>query len=108
MKKLILTTCLTLLSLAASAQHFTDGNMLHRRMNSGNHGDTMYALGYVVGVVDTVNRFMFCVPNNSTVGQLYDMVHNYLNNVPADRHLAADVLVTKVLAASFPCPKGNV
>jgi hypothetical protein len=39
---------------------------------------------------------------------LYDMVHNYLNNVPADRHLAADVIVIKVLAASFPCPKGNV
>jgi hypothetical protein len=108
MKKIILAMCLTALSLAASAQHFTDGNNLHRRMNSGNHGDIMYAMGFVVGVVDTVNRFMFCAPSNATVGQLYDMVHNYLNNVPADRHLAADVIVIKVLAASFPCPKGNV
>ena len=106
MRKLILTTCLTALLSTANASVFTDGNSLHRRMTSGNHGDTMYALGYVVGVVDTVNRFMFCIPGNSTVGQLYDMVQNYLTNVPAERHLAADVIVTRVLSASFPCAKG--
>jgi hypothetical protein len=107
MKKLILTTCLTLLLSTANASVFTDGNSLHRRMTSGNHGDIMYAMGYVVGVVDTGNRFLFCIPNNSTVGQLHDMVRNYLTNVPAERHLGADVIVTRVLAASFPCAKGN-
>ena len=107
MKKLILTICLTLLSLAANAQ-FNSGNKLLEDMNGSSAHNRMYALGYVVGVVDSLNRFMFCVPSNSTAGQLHDMVRNYLTNVPADRHLPADVIVTKVLAASFPCPKGNV
>ena len=107
MKKLILTTFLTLLSLAASAQ-FNSGNKLLADMNDTSSSvNRMHALGYVVGVVDSLNRIMFCIPSNATAGQLHDMVHNYLTAVPAIRHKPADVIISDALGIAFPCPKGG-
>jgi hypothetical protein len=108
MKKLILTTCLTLLSLAANAQqfHFESGNKLLDQMN-GSNMDRMYALGYVAGAVDAMNNAVFCLPRSATVGQVNDMVKNYLTNVPQDRHFSADSIIAKVFGVAFPCAKGG-
>jgi hypothetical protein len=103
----IIAAALIAASASASAQ-FVNGNNLLGRMEGTNHGDRMYAIGYVVGVIDSMNGYVFCLPRGFTAGQAFDMVQNYMSNVPADRHLGADVITGKVLAASFPCPKGNV
>jgi hypothetical protein len=109
MKKLILATCLTALSLAANAQqlHFASGNKLLNDMNSSSVSDRMYALGYVAGAADTMNGIVFCLPPSVTVGQVNDMVKNYLTNAPQDRHFSADSIIAKVFGAAFPCPKGG-
>jgi MFS-type transporter involved in bile tolerance (Atg22 family) len=103
----IIASALIAASASVSAQYVTGNNLL-TRMDSNSHGDRMYAIGYVVGVIDSMNGYVFCLPRGFVVGQAHDMVHNYLTNVPADRHLAADVIAAKVLTASFPCAKGNI
>jgi hypothetical protein len=106
MKRLLI--CLTLLfSLNAHATYFTDGNKLLADMDEGSSTKRMYALGYVAGVVDSMNRFMFCLPSSVTIGQLTDMVHNYLRNTPSERHQPADVIIAKAFSVVFPCKKGD-
>lgn len=108
MKKLILTTCLTaLLSVNAQANYFNDGNKLLSDMEENVNTSKMYALGYVAGVVDSLNQIVFCLPSTVTVGQLNDMIRNYLRNTPAERHLPADVIISKAFGVAFPCKKGG-
>ena len=108
MKKLILTTCLTLLlSANAQATYFNDGNKLLSDMDDTASTSKMYALGYVAGVVDSLNQVVFCMPSTVTVGQVNDMIRNYLRNTPAERHLPADVIISKAFGVAFPCKKGG-
>jgi hypothetical protein len=108
MKKLILTTCLTLLlSVNAQATYFNDGNKLLSDMDDTSSTSKMYALGYVTGVVDSLNQVVFCMPSTVTVGQVNDMIRNYLRNTPAERHLPADVIISKAFGVAFPCKKGG-
>lgn len=99
MKKLLI-----LAALCAGTAHaeFIDGNKLLADMN-GSHGQQMSALGYVMGVADTLTSVVICMPENVTSGQINDMVKNYLNNVPRERNLSGDVIVSKVLKATWPC-----
>lgn len=93
--------------LFASTAHafFYDGNDLLRRLNSDDEVLQMVALGYVTGVSDANKGRTHCMPNNVTTGQLRDMVRNYLNNNPAERHFSAHSIVRAVLASVFPCEK---
>jgi len=94
---------ITLALVAGSAQaEFMDGNMLLQRLG-GTHGEQMMALGYVIGVSDALHHVVHCAPVNVTSGQMRDMVTNYLSNVPAERHLVANVLVARVLRSTWPC-----
>ena len=81
---------------------FIDGNKLLADMN-GSHGMQMSALGYVMGVADTLQGAVVCMPPSVTSGQVMDMVRNYLNNVPRDRHFSGDSIVAKVLKDTWPC-----
>jgi hypothetical protein len=94
---------LILLTLCGSAHaEFLDGNKLLSDMK-GAHGFQMSALGYVMGVADSIQSVTACVPPSVTSGQVLDMVRNYLEANPAIRHFTADVIVTDVLKRSFPC-----
>lgn len=99
MKKLLLT-----LALVAGTAHaeFIDGNKLLSDM-TGSFGGQMSAMGYVMGVADALQGVVVCLPTNATAGQINDMVKNYLTNVPRDRSLSGDVIVTKVLKSVWPC-----
>jgi hypothetical protein len=81
---------------------FIDGNKLLADMN-GSHGHQMSALGYVMGVADTLQGAVTCMPPSVTSGQVMDMVRNYLNNVPRERHMSGDWIVAKVLKDAWPC-----
>lgn len=94
------------LSFSAQAE-FWDGNKLLERLNSTNLTNQGMALGYIMGVSDTMQGVNHCPPANATAGQLQDMVLNYLNNVPAQRHKTGDEIVLMVLRTAFPCPGSN-
>lgn len=97
-----------LLLVGSSAQaFFYDGNDLLRRLNFDDEVVQMVALGYVAGVSDANKGRTHCMPNNVTTGQLRDMVRNYLNNNPAERHYTAHSIVREVLASVFPCNRSG-
>ena len=106
MKKLILTTCLTLLSLAANAQ-YVNGNQLHADLN-GSTSDRAFALGYVSGVVDAFDQELFCTPQGAELGQLRDMVRQFLVRNPKERHRNAAAIVAIALVIDYPCKKDGV
>ena len=96
-----------LLCCGVAHAEFRDGNKLLADMQ-GELIDRMYALGYVVGIADMGRGYVNCMPANATAGQIRDMVKNYLENTPAERHLTGDAIVNKVLMIVWPCPKkGN-
>lgn len=92
------------LAMIGSAQaQILDGNKLHGYLQSENHIERLYGTGYVVGVADAVRGTLFCPPANMTVGQLSDIVKNFLANTPAIRHIQGDVIVGHVLKSLWPC-----
>ena len=104
MKKLILVAALFTTSAYAE---FWDGNKLLNHIKAESLYRQGMALGYIMGVHDTMQEINHCPPPNAQAGQMLDMVENYLNNVPAQRHKAADVLVLHVLKTAFPCANNN-
>lgn len=97
------------LALSATAAHaeFWDGNKLHHRLNSEESMDRMMALGYIAGVSDTMTSINHCPAKNVTLGQMRDIVKNYVENLPAIRHRTADTLVLDALKIAFPCPANS-
>lgn len=94
---------LILLAFVGSAHaEFWDGNTLHSRLN-GTQVERGIALGYVMGVYDSLVNVIHCSPNNVTAGQAVDMVKNFLEATPGVRHHSADSLVSHVLKTAWPC-----
>ena len=104
MKYALLLTAL--LASPAQAQMLT-GNRLHEEMQKPNSDNISWAFtrGYVAGVHDSHAGVSICAPATANLGQMSEMVKNYLENTPAVRHLAADSLVWYVLKAAWPCVK---
>ena len=102
MKKFLIS--LLLVCGVANAE-YTNGNNLLNRMGSSDAVDKMYALGYIVGVADTHENVNLCVQNTVTKGQLYDVVHQFLQSKPQLRDLPADVLVLLALGEHWRCPQ---
>jgi hypothetical protein len=100
MKKLLL--CLTLLCSTAQAQ-YQNGNNIYQDLIGTSVTQQMFALGYVIGVVDTYIGVELCVPKDVTQGQLMDVVTNFLGNRPQIRHQPADILVLVALGQHWPC-----
>lgn len=100
MKHLVLSV-----ALCATAAHaeFWDGNKLLSHIKAESLYRQGMALGYVMGVHDTMQEINHCPPPNAQAGQVLDMVENYLTNVPAQRHKSADSIVMHVLKTAFPC-----
>lgn len=90
------------LSFSAQAE-FWDGNILLERLTSTSTYERGTAMGYVMGVHDTMQGVNHCPASNVQAGQVREMVLNYLNNVPAQRHKTADTIVLQVLRGAFPC-----
>lgn len=94
-----------LMMAASCAQaQFKTGNKLLQQLN-GEFGDQMNAIGYVVGVADTLQNAVVCAPQTINAGQLVDMTKLYLEKMPAQRHLAADMLIHDMLKSMWPCAK---
>jgi len=84
---------------------FNDGNQLLSKLKDSSYFSQGYGMGYIAGIADMGVGVVHCAPPNVTAGQLNDMVKNYLDNTPADRHLTGDTIVNKVLKTVWPCAK---
>jgi hypothetical protein len=66
---------------------------------------------YVLGIADGIGVFAKlhnvkdCVPNGVKASSLADLVVNYYDNVPAERHLDAMDFVTLAFVNAFNCKK---
>lgn len=98
-------TLIALTLAAASSAHagFYTGNDILRRLN-GDEVSKSVAMYYIAGVADTLQGALVCAPAEVTLGQLMDMTQHYLNASPTTRHQAADLLITRMLTAIWPCP----
>jgi hypothetical protein len=108
MKKLI--AILLCAPMLAHASGFVSGNDLLRRMDSQDTIDRLYALGFVLGVHDTLSNEVICAPQGATAGQLRDVVRKHLTSNPETRDLGAATIVMVSLAITYPCakkPKGK-
>ena len=71
----------------------------------------MRCVSYLAGVSDAVggpekgiNGIKFCFPAMTNQGQLMEIVINWLNDNPQNRHSNASTLVAKALSEEWPCP----
>ena len=113
---------LTVLSLSPTPAHanFVNGNGLYDDCKS-DKTDSLYhvkqsaCLSYIQGIVDGVdleNNYhkserYYCLPKNVTMGQIRDVVAQFLESNPAKRHLPAAILVVVSLEEVFPCPSSK-
>ena len=102
MKKAIIG--LALLTCLSAHAEFKSGNKLYEQMR-GTQGEQMLALGYITGVIDTLQGATICAPETLTAGQAVDMTKKYLEEYPAVRHMSADVIVNRVMSLVWPCAK---
>jgi hypothetical protein len=89
---------------ASAAAQFMDGNRLYGRLQAGKRSDGAVegaiASGYVTGVADAYPN---CIPAGVTVGQLSDIILQYLEDHPEKRQLPAVTLVATAISERFPC-----
>ena len=99
---------ISLLLVCTTAQaQYQSGNELYSDLIGRTDAEQMFALGYVVGVVDAYIQKEVCVPQNVTQGQLAEVVTLFLASRPQIRHQPADVLVVLAVRQHWPCSKGS-
>lgn len=91
-----------LFSFSAHAEFFS-GNELLNKMDSQVASERSLALGYIAGINDNQQGINICAPASVTLGQMNDIVHKILVDVPQSRHLSADLFVIGALKAVWPC-----
>ena len=101
MKPIILLACCA--SFAAHAEYYS-GNALLSLMR-GSVMEQGIAMGYVSGAADALRGTTHCIPHSVTVGQVYDMTKQAIEDTPALRHHSADSYISFVLNKAWPCPK---
>lgn len=86
----------------ASAE-FMSGNSLLDYIQSRDSINRIYAMGYIAGVADANMSVTSCPPITIELGQIRDMVEQYLIINASTRHLSADVLIGDMLNKRWPC-----
>lgn len=102
MKNIIAAAAATM-AMAANAQHFIDGNSLLGYIQSSEAVQRTMAMGFVSGVVDTMQNDLVCVPPTVSIGQVTDLAKAHIIASPAERHQAAAFLVLRSVRNVWPC-----
>jgi len=100
MKKILVS--LLLVPIMASAEFIT-GNDLLEDLQSGETVKRVFAMGYIAGVADANHSVTYCPPEGISLGQLRDMVEQYITTNASIRNLSADVLIGDMLNRRWPC-----
>ena len=106
MKKLLVAL---LMVPAIARAEFWSGNDLYAKLGSAEVTDRIQGLGYVMGIYDAQVHVIFCPPTEQGInaGQVKDMVYQYLNVYPGQRHRQAYALVSETFRAVWPCQNKN-
>jgi hypothetical protein len=103
-------------SLIVTRAHALTGNDLLKDLREPDRTiATVGTTAYIRGFLDaaSVSRIaqrqwggqpLFCAPEGSTVEQAKDMVKQYLENNPGERHYDAGSIVFTVLGQAWSCP----
>jgi hypothetical protein len=88
-----------------AAASFATGNKLLKDCQSTDVVEQTYCFGYIAGIVDALDdQRRACLPNKGvTIGQVSDIVVQWLQANPKDRHYAAAGLIAAAIAKAFPC-----
>lgn len=81
---------------------FISGNELLNNLKGG-VDERMFAIGYIAGVSDFLDGLTVCSPNGVTLGQMRDLIRDYLEKNPDKRHYSADSLIRNRLEQLWPC-----
>jgi hypothetical protein len=96
---------------SASAQDFSFGVFYSGRDLAQYCQDDGFCNGYVAGIIDAFaaaspSRMQdLCIPRGASVGQLVQIVRNYVNAHPENWHYSAASFVYVAVAEAFPCPQ---
>jgi hypothetical protein len=120
MKPLRVLAATSLLVIASApvcaTGNFISGGQLHeylaayQRVQNGNPTGTdltsaFEGMGYVLGVSDTLDDHVFCLPGATTKAQVVAIVEKYLNDHPERWQYTANSLIADALETDFPCTK---
>ncbi|MGM3172542.1 Rap1a/Tai family immunity protein, partial [Dickeya lacustris] len=96
--------------------YFHDGNELNQwveadertrngRAMDSDFQDAAMLHGYSIGIFELGEGKIFCSPKTGSlvVGQVSDVVSQYIKTHPEQRNLPAVILTTKALTQAFPC-----
>jgi hypothetical protein len=108
-----MATAVALACLPTAARaDFATGNILWRFCNDPDPTTWVsygYCAGYMSGVADIMMQsipvfgWRACLPETVSAAQATDVLKQFLNQHPEQRHYAAASLVAKALAEAFPC-----
>jgi hypothetical protein len=107
-KRWTLALALPVLMATPSAQaSFKDGNQLAMDCSSGAAADSAYCAGYLASAVDAhpvVGQYegRICMSPDVALGQVRDVVLNFMKEKPELRHHVAASIVFEALAEAFP------
>lgn len=91
------------LDVAPANAAFYTGNELHEKCAETT---PWFCMGFIAGVIDhstgSLTR-VICLPTGVTIGQVMDVVVNYLDDHPERRHRAAEEIVVDAGYQAFPC-----
>jgi hypothetical protein len=112
MRRLLLTAALLLPMTAQAAPSFFTGNTLHSAcsvavgQSAANQMIYGECRGYIIGVSDAfLTKHDECAPSTVNTNQLIDLVSDYLEEFPQDRHYSAASIIEGVLEMTFDCDK---
>lgn len=101
MKKLILI--LAMLGSSAHAQFITGNELYTRMQDTGSQHHRSFTMGYITGVHDAYDGFLFCLNGNVTIGQIRDVTYAWLAANPQFRDKPGSFSVVNALREIWPC-----
>lgn len=112
MKKTILFILILVFVSSLSFGHFLTGNDLYSYISKWKNAKSPknfsftieynQAIGYILGIHDCFDNYLFDTPAKVTRGQIGDIVFKYLKEHPEERHKPGSRLVVDALKEAFP------
>ena len=101
MKKYLIGLSFSLFTMVSNAQFITNQALIDAD-DASNQGKA-FAIGYVLGVVDSFDGTMFCTPEGIKSGELKSIIVDALRKFPEmGKQTAADAVIAGFTAA-YPC-----
>lgn len=101
MKKYLIGLSLGMFTVIANAQFISAGKLVENH-HEHDYGKA-FAIGYILGVIDSYDGTAFCIPENTKSGELRDLVIEALEDNPqVSKQVAADTIF-RGFSAAFPC-----